>query len=55
MSQTAEEDDIQAEDVQREMLDANEALKNGNYKTALSRLKEAKRRCGVLVREDDSR
>ena len=55
MSQTTDEDEMEAEDVQREMLDANEALKDGNYRTALSRLKEAERRCGVLVREENSR
>ena len=51
MSQTTETPT--AEDVQGVMLDANDALKSGEYKTALSKLKEAQRRCGVLVREGD--
>lgn len=53
MSQTTEEDAIEAEDVQREMLDANEALKNGDYQTAFGKLKDAQRKCGILIREGE--
>lgn len=52
MSQSSESSS--REDVQNPMLDANEALKTGDYQTALSKLKEAQRRCGVLAREGDS-
>lgn len=50
MSQTSS---VDVEDVQNPMLDANEALKNGDAKAALAKLQKAQRRCGVLVREGD--
>lgn len=53
MSQRTDSPSVEVEDVQNPILDANEALKNGEYRAAFSKLKQAERRCGVLVREGD--
>ena len=52
MSQTEK---VEPEDVRAIMLDANGALQDDDYQTALEKLKKAKRRCGVLAREEGSR
>ena len=50
MSQSKETPSI--EDVKSAMLDANGALDDEDFKNAFEKLKKAKRRCGVLMREE---